>query len=308
MTLLLALVLTAAALDGSGAATTPGAPACAGSAEAVAFGDWLAGRGDHYRAIGEYARALWLGDDRCAPDAVTLRMARAYALGAQPGEAADLARPLARAAAPPLRDEAALVLAFARHRAGDGAGAAALARGVAEGAAEPGLAGRARLTLALSLAATPGREDEAAAAARPLAAQPHLAPAAAAVEEAARALARAPRKSPAVAGILSAILPGLGQVYDGEPAAGAAALAVNGLFVWAAVDAFRGGHHGLGAVAVAVESLWYGGAIFGAVSGAHRYNRDARAAILEELDARIRPERDLLPPPPPLTLTAAGTF
>jgi TM2 domain-containing membrane protein YozV len=295
MTLLLALALAAG-------------PACAGSADAVAFGDWLAGRGDHYRAVGEYERALWLGDGGCAPDAVTLRMARAYALGAQVAEAADLARPVARDAPPPLRDEAALILAFARHRAGDETGAASLARGVVDGAAEPGVAGRARLTLALSLAATPGREADAAAAVRPLAADPRLAPAAAAVEDAARALARAPRKSPALAGVLSAVVPGLGQVYDGEPAAGAAALAVNGLFVWAAVDAFRGGHPGLGAVAVAVESLWYGGAIFGAVSGAHRYNRDARAAIQEELEARIRPERDLLPPPPPLTFTAGGSF
>jgi TM2 domain-containing membrane protein YozV len=289
------------------AVATAGAPPCAATAEAVAFGDWLAARGDHYRAIGEYERALWLGDGRCAPDAVTLRIARAYALGAQAGEAADLARPLARGASP-LRDEATLILAFARHRAGDEAGAASLARGVVEGGAETPAAGRARLTLALSLVATPGREGDAAAAARPLAADPGLAPAGAAVADAARALTLAPRKSPALAGVLSAVVPGLGQLYDGEPAAGAAALAVNGLFVWAAVDAFRGGHPGLGAVAVAVESLWYGGAIFGAVSGAHRYNRDARGAILEELASHVRPERDLLPPPPPLSFSAGAAF
>jgi TM2 domain-containing membrane protein YozV len=298
MSLLLALALAASS----------DAPACVAAAEAVAFGDWLAGRGDHYRAIGEYERALYLGEGRCAPEAVTLRMARAYALGAQVDEAADLARPIARGGPAPLRDEATLVLAFARHRAGDDAGALSLARAVVDGGGDPRLARRARLVAALSLAATPGRERAATEAVAPLAAAPDLAPAAAAVEDASRALARAPRKSPALAGVLSALLPGLGQVYDGEPAAGAAALAVNGLFVWAAVDAFRGGHDGLGAVAVAVESLWYGGAIFGAVSGAHRSNRDARAAILEELGSRIRPERELLPPPPPLSFTTGGAF
>jgi hypothetical protein len=298
MTLLLAALALAAAGD---------AP-CAPAAEAVAFGDWLAGRGDHYRAIGEYERALWLGDGRCAPDAVTLRIARAYALGAQVEEAADVARPLARGAPGPLRDEATLVLAFARHRAGDEAGAASLARSLVEGGAARHAAGRARLTLALALAATPGREGDVPAVVAPLAAIPELAPAAAAAGEAARALALAPRKSPALAGALSAVLPGLGQVYDGELAAGGAALAVNGLFVWATVDAFRGRHLGLGAAALAIESLWYGGTIFGAVAGAHRYNRDARAAVLDELGARVHPDRDLLPPPPPLTFGAGGAF
>jgi TM2 domain-containing membrane protein YozV len=295
MSLLLALALAT------------GAAGCAPAAEAVAYGDWLAGRGDHYRAIGEYERALYRGDGACAPEAVTLRMARAYALGAQGDEAANLARPLARAGAPTLRDEATLVLAFARHRAGDEEGALSLARAVIDAGAEDP-ARRARLVAALSLAAVPGREGEAAAVVAPLASAPDLAPSAAAVAAASSALARAPRKSPAVAGALSALLPGLGQVYDGEPAAGAAALGVNALFVWAAVDAFRGRHLGLGAVAVALESLWYGGAIFGAVSGAHRYNRDARAAILQELEGRIPPERDLLPPPPPLTFSAGAVF
>lgn len=297
MSALLAVLLAAAAPD-----------LCAAPLEAVRFGDWLAGRGDYYRAIGEFQRAAFLAADGCGAEPVALRVARAYALGDQPEEAAEVARPLARGAGlPALRAEATLVLAWARHRAGDGDGAISLARAVAEDA-DPALARRGRLVLSLALLGAGGHDREALEVLAPLAGVGEVAGPAAALAAAAGRLATAPRKSPALAGVLSAVLPGLGQVYVGEPWAGAAALAVNGLFTFAAVDAFRGGHPGLGAVAVAVESLWYGGAIFGAVSGAHRRNRDVRTLALGELERSVRAERDLLPPPPPLTLSAGGTF
>ena len=49
-------------------------------------------------------------------------------------------------------------------------------------------------------------------------------------------------------------------------------------------DAFRRRQWGVGALLAGLSLLWYSGTIYGAVDGAHRYNRDARLNFLEELD------------------------
>lgn len=74
----------------------------------------------------------------------------------------------------------------------------------------------------------------------------------------------------------------------GDPLAGAGAFAVNGLFTWATVEAYRNRRPALGTLLLVGESLWYGGAIFGAVAEAMRFNRDARTAALDGVDHRLR--------------------
>jgi hypothetical protein len=92
-----------------------------------------------------------------------------------------------------------------------------------------------------------------------------------------------PEKSPVFAGVLS-IVPGLGHIYLGEYAVAFTAFCWNGVFGFATYDAFQRGHYGVGALLAAMELLWYSGTIYGAVSGAHRYNRDARLNFLDELE------------------------
>jgi hypothetical protein len=300
-------MIAALALALASAAAPPPA-ACRGAAEAVAFGDWLAERGDYYRAIGEFQRARWLGAGACGEDELALRIARAYVLGEQPEPAAALGRRLVREAADAsVRQEAALVLALARLGADDAPSAVALSRAVRE-RGDGSAARRSRLVAGIALLREEGRHDEAAAEVAPLREDAELALAARSVEAAAERIGRAPRKNAALAGVLSALVPGLGHLYLGEPGTAAAAFAVNAVFLWATVDAFRAGHYGIGAAALAVESLWYGGAVFGAVAGAHRQRRDVRELALEEVEARVRRERDLLPAPPALFLRAEGTF
>lgn len=59
-------------------------------------------------------------------------------------------------------------------------------------------------------------------------------------------------------------------------------------FIWASVESFRQGRPGAGTVFLVGESIWYGGAIFGAVAEAHRYDRDARVVRLEQIEKRHR--------------------
>lgn len=87
-----------------------------------------------------------------------------------------------------------------------------------------------------------------------------------------------PTKSPVAAGILS-IVPGLGHLYIEEYGSGMVALLWNGAFIYALVDSIVDGRYGQAALIGLVESVWYTGTIFGAVAGAHRFNRDARRVV-----------------------------
>ena len=93
---------------------------------------------------------------------------------------------------------------------------------------------------------------------------------------------RIPRKSPALAGTLS-IIPGLGHFYIGEYGNGVLAMVWNGLFIYGLVDSIMARRFGQAAVIGLLESIWYGGTIFGAIAGAQRYNRDARRIVEDGL-------------------------
>ena len=81
------------------------------------------------------------------------------------------------------------------------------------------------------------------------------------------------------------LVPGLGHVYLGEYAIAITALAWNGLFGFATYDTLRQGNYGVGSLLAGLTLLWYSGTVYGAVSGAHRYNRDARLNFYDYLDA-----------------------
>ncbi len=91
-----------------------------------------------------------------------------------------------------------------------------------------------------------------------------------------------PQKSPAVAGALS-VVPGLGHFYLEQWGTGIVAMVWNGAFIFATVDSFAAGRIGQGTLLGLLELVWYGGTIFGAISGAHRFNRDARLIVRDGL-------------------------
>ena len=95
-----------------------------------------------------------------------------------------------------------------------------------------------------------------------------------------------PHKSVVIAGLLS-VVPGLGHVYLGEYGVGLSAFVWNGMFAYASVESFRHRLWGPGVLLAVVELMWYSGTIYGAVSGAHRFNRDAQLNFLQELDDHV---------------------
>jgi hypothetical protein len=94
------------------------------------------------------------------------------------------------------------------------------------------------------------------------------------------------QKSPLVAGLFS-IFPGLGHVYLGEYSVALTAFSWNALFGFATFDAFKKKQIGVGVLLASLELLWYSGSIYGAISGAYRYNRDARMNYIESLDKEV---------------------
>lgn len=96
-----------------------------------------------------------------------------------------------------------------------------------------------------------------------------------------------PRKSPALAGTMSAILPGSGSFYVGRYAEGTLAFFVNALLITGTVTAFQEHQDGLGVGLGVLALAFYGGNIYAAASGAHKFNDSAEAAYLDQQRSRF---------------------
>jgi tetratricopeptide (TPR) repeat protein len=90
-------------------------------------------------------------------------------------------------------------------------------------------------------------------------------------------------RSPGAAGLMSAVLPGSGQLYVGRPMDAALAFILNGVFVWGTVEAFNDESWAVFGLLGLMELGWYGGNIYNAVNGAHIHNREAQEAFLKSL-------------------------
>lgn len=95
-----------------------------------------------------------------------------------------------------------------------------------------------------------------------------------------------PYKKPATAGVL-AILPGLGHLYCERPKDALVAFLLNGLTIWAAIEAFDEDLQVLGSLLLLLEVGWYAGNIYSAVNSAHKYNRKVRNDFRKNLPDRL---------------------
>ena len=91
-----------------------------------------------------------------------------------------------------------------------------------------------------------------------------------------------PYKDPTTAGALS-VVPGLGHAYCERYKDGLVAFVLNGLFIWATIEAFHEDQEVLGAILGFVELGFYSGTIYSAVNSAHKYNRKLKDDFLQGL-------------------------
>ena len=92
-----------------------------------------------------------------------------------------------------------------------------------------------------------------------------------------------PYKDPSTAGVLAAVLPGAGHVYCDRYKDGIVAFLLNGLFIWAAIEAFHNDQEVLGGILTFLEVGWYSGNIYSAVNCSHKYNRALKDDYLKSL-------------------------
>jgi tetratricopeptide (TPR) repeat protein len=96
-----------------------------------------------------------------------------------------------------------------------------------------------------------------------------------------------PYKDPEAAGVLGAVVPGLGHAYVGRYRDGGVAFLLNALFIWASVEAFQSDQNVLGGILAFLELGWYSGSIYSAVNATHKYNRRLRDDFLDGLHEEI---------------------
>ncbi len=272
---LLAVVILLAPLFADGGDETPDT--------SLRFAGHLFSERDFYRAITEYKRYLFAQPDSSRAPWVRFRIAEAYLEGGKLDAAGNIFAELARKTPGTRLGNWAML---ARARAFYIQGRLMQAWGMLDDFQLDGTSDEMRGT-ALYLkgcvqlkAESPGKAQRSflsIAATHPLAERASL------LAARAREALDLPSKSPVLAGLLS-LVPGLGHVYLGEYSVALTAFMWNGLFGYAAYDAISRGYYGLGALAATLELLWYSGTIYGAVSGAERYNRDARMNFLDDLD------------------------
>lgn len=267
--IVLAFLLSAAMPAGGATAlfaaeSAPDAPPAEGrivlAAEQVwDFAESLYRQGEYYRAISEYQRLLYFFPGSELAPAARLRIGEAYLLGGEPELAVRHFSMLLEQTDPAGRDP----LLYLR-------GMAWLERGRARpySLGEEDIQAGLRDFRALSPDSPQGRRS---------------APFVAAME----APQDVPHKSPWLAGGLSAAVPGAGSVYVGRYAEGALAFFVDALFIASTVSAFQHDQPVLGAVLGVFALAFYGGSIYAAANGAHKYNDRARAAYLDEQRTRF---------------------
>ena len=266
---LLLAALVAAAQAGAQEAAPPGQ-------DGLAFADSLCEAGDYFRAIGEYKRLLYL--EAVSAGRIKLHLAACYARAGGYQEAADLLSELSGGEGPEA-EPALFELGLVYYLAGLNVRAAETFERFA---GRYPLSPKAEEALTLSgLARLAGAEY--AKAERLLEAL--KTPCAAELVRAAREPAL-PERSPLLAGLLSAALPGTGQLYCGRPAQAAASLLLTGAAVFGAWAALSNDYEGAGTLAAIVAATLYAGSIRSAATCAAEINREARRGWLSGLARR----------------------
>ncbi len=236
------------------------------------FGAELFTAGEYYRAITEAKRYLSLFPNGARAGQMAKMIGDAYLLGQEWAEAiAAYDEMLARYPDPPLANEALFHKAIALVKQGNAAEAERLFQLVISSPDRTKRAEAARWEILLLI--RQNRFDEAERLLRDRLRHPEAAPETGQIERLLEEKRTVRYKSPLTAGVLSALLPGSGQVYAERYQDGLTSFFLNSLFIVAAWKAFDSDNPALGAILTLFELGWYSGNVYGAVGGVHKYNR-----------------------------------
>jgi len=97
-----------------------------------------------------------------------------------------------------------------------------------------------------------------------------------------------PYKSPTLAGIMSAVVPGAGQLYAQRRQDAVVAFLLNGVFIWGMVESFQHNKEVVGGILAFFELGWYGGNIFSAISSTYKYNQKLKDDFRQKLISRFK--------------------
>lgn len=97
-------------------------------------------------------------------------------------------------------------------------------------------------------------------------------------------------KSPWLAGLMSTVLPGLGQFYIGSYQSAAVSLLLNGLFLWSTFNFVNKDLEGAAFASGFVLSITYVGNILNAVRGANKINQVATKPLKTKIKESLFPE------------------
>lgn len=92
-----------------------------------------------------------------------------------------------------------------------------------------------------------------------------------------------PRKSPFLSGALAALVPGAGHLYTGQKKQALFSFVTNALLIFGSYEAFSKELYTAGGFISLLSINYYSGNIFGAITSAHKFNRQTREELLEEI-------------------------
>ena len=128
------------------------------------------------------------------------------------------------------------------------------------------------------------------------------------IAEATPGIVNSRRKSPLMAGILSAALPGSGQLYIGRRGDAWLAFLLNGLFLAGIVEALNQDRPAVAGMLGLFEVGWYAGNIYGAANGARKYNLHQARIFIQKMEEQFPYEPPVSSPAAPLGLRLSLRF
>lgn len=251
------------------------------------FARYCMEKGEYYRAIGEFERFIYLfPEDKDIPKAQYL-IGFCYLMGGKYESAREVLQEIYRTYAPdPLAGKALFLIGESYYKQGLFVEAEPYFRKVIGDFRDAELIDAAIYRLGWSRMKV-DRWQDASQFFIKIDNESYLYPSALTLSEESLRGDDLPQKNPTTAGIMAAVIPGMGHVYCGRPKDGLTAFLINGLFIWAAVESFEHDNDVLGGILTFLELGWYSGNIYSAVNSAHKYNRKVRNDFLKGLADRL---------------------